>query len=332
MFFRDLGKTGIRVSEVGFGAWAIGGAHFEWAYGETDDARSRAAVRTAFELGCTLFDTADVYGRGHSERLLGDTLRSSRASVVIATKAGYDFYHGNVQANFHPAYLRFALHQSLRRLGTDFVDVLLLHNPPPELMSSPDVVEALERFREQGKVRAIGVSARTAGEGVTALNSGWAEVVQVPYNMLSPEAEQELFPSALARGAGVIVREALANGLLSGKYGIHSRFLPGDIRSLWPEAVMSGILLQVEKLRPYQREGESLAQLAIRFGLEPMAVSSVLCGCKTEEQAHENFAVSARRSRRQRTGGVFDARSNTRSAGDDSGVTSATFAHQYVTP
>jgi aryl-alcohol dehydrogenase-like predicted oxidoreductase len=223
------------------------------------------------------------------------------------------------------------VHQSLRRLGTDYVDVLFLHNPPPEAMFSSDTVEALRRLRDQGKVRAIGVSAGTVRDGVTALNLGWPEVVQVPYNMLSPEAEQGLFPAALARGTGVVVREALANGLLSGKYGACSRFLPGDVRSLWPEAVMREILEQVEKLRPYQRDGESLAQLAIRFALEPEAVSSVLCGCKDGDQVRENFAVRARLIRRHRTGGMSDAASNTEHAGDSPGAASATFDHQSVT-
>lgn len=319
MLSRNLGNTEIPVSEVGFGAWAIGGARFEWAYGETDLTHSIAAVRTALDLGCTFFDTADIYGRGHSERLLGATLRPCRASIVIATKAGYDFYHGQAQANFHPAYLRFALHQSLRRLKTDFVDVFFLHNPTSEVMFSPDVVEVLTRLREQGKVRAIGASAETIEDGVTALNAGWPEVVQIPYNMLSTEAEHEVLPLALARGAGVIVREALANGLLSGKYVACSRFPPGDIRSLWPEAVMRGIANQVEKLRPYQRDGESVAQLAIRFVLEPAAVSSVICGCKTADQARENFAVRARQSPCRRTGGVPHARKNASSAGDNPG-------------
>lgn len=295
MFFRKLGNTGIKVSELGFGAWAIGGAHFEWAYGRTDDSQSSKAISTALEFGCTLFDTADVYGRGNSERLLGKNLRSRRNSVVVATKAGFDFYHGEAQPNFHPAYLRFALHQSLHRLQTDYVDLLLLHNPPQTIMFLPDVIEELRRLREKGKVRVIGVSAATVTDALVAIAAGWPEVVQVPYNMLSPEAERELFPSAQAAGTGVIVREALANGLLSGKYRSQSRFESGDIRALWPEMILREIVEQVEKLRPYQRDGETLAQLAIRFALESVAASSVLCGCKTADQARENFAVRARR-------------------------------------
>jgi myo-inositol catabolism protein IolS len=297
MLSRTLGSTGLEVSEVAFGAWAIGGARFEWAYGPTDDACSLAAVRQALECGCTFFDTADVYGRGHSERLLAASLRGCRPSVVIATKIGFDFYHGDAQPNFHPAYLRFALHQSLRRLETDHVDILLLHNPPPQEISRPEVVDALTRLKEQGKARAIGVSAQTVADAAAALAAGWPEVVQVPYNMMAPEAESDVFPAARAARAGVVVREALANGLLSGKYGRTHRFGQGDIRALWPEEVTSAALDQVEALRAYRRNGESLPQLAIRFALEPIAVSSVVCGCKTADHARENFASAARRGR-----------------------------------
>ena len=132
MFYRKLGTTGISVSELGFGAWAIGGSRYEWSYGPTDDSQSLAAIDAALEFGCTMFDTADIYGRGHSERLLGKKLHGRRSSLVIADKVGFDFYHGVTRSNFHPAYLRFALHQSLRRLQTDYLDLLLLHNPSPD--------------------------------------------------------------------------------------------------------------------------------------------------------------------------------------------------------
>jgi len=296
MVIRPLGKTGLQTAEIAFGGWAIGGSRHEWAYGPTDDAQSRRAIRTALELGCTLFDTADVYGRGHSECLLGEELASVRSSVLIATKIGFDFYHGETVHNLHPAYLRFALHRSLDRLRTDHVDILQLHNPPRNVLSSPELITTLERLRNQGKARVLGVSAATVDDAIAAVAAGWPEVVQVPYNMLAPEAEFALFPLATSRGVAALCREVLANGLLSGKYDKLHRFAEGDIRALWPHELVEGILRQVETLQPYRRQGESMAQLAIRFALEAPAVSAVICGCKTSAQVRENFATPGRHS------------------------------------
>jgi len=131
---RPLGKTGLQVSEIGFGAWAIGGNAHGNSYGPTDDAKSVAAVQKAVDLGVNFFDTADVYGWGHSEEVLGKALEGRRDQVLLATKVGGDFYHGQVRANFDPGYIAFALGRSLHRLRTDHVDLYQLHNPPAEMM------------------------------------------------------------------------------------------------------------------------------------------------------------------------------------------------------
>lgn len=289
--FRILGKTGLSVFEIGFGSWAIGGNRSGWGYGPTDDRMSLPAIDAALNLGCNFFDTADSYGHGHSEVLLGQALKSRRSEVIIATKVGFDFYHEPVKPNFHPAYIRFALHQSLRRLRTDYIDVYQLHNPPPEVLYRSEVLETLDALRTQGKVRWIGVSAATSHDGIAAVYAGWPETIQVTYNMLAPEAETTLFPLAVSQQIGVIAREPLANGFLSGKYGIHSRFPPGDIRSLWDIETLARITDQVERIKPYRRPGETLAQLALRFVLESSAVSVVIVGCKTVDQVKENFRL-----------------------------------------
>jgi aryl-alcohol dehydrogenase-like predicted oxidoreductase len=288
--YRTLGRTGASVFERGFGAWAIGGNRSGWGYGPTDDKNSIGAIKAALDAGCNFFDTADSYGNGHSETLLGEALNSRRSDGIIATKVGFDFYHQIPVQNFHPAYLRFALHQSLRRLATDYVDLYQLHNPPPAVLFDADVIEALERLRAQGKVRWIGVSSATVEHAIEAIRADWPETIQVPYNMLAVEAERELFRLASARGVGVIAREPLANGFLSGKYGVQSRFLADDMRSQWPFEMVREIVDRVEAIKPYRREQETLAQLALRFVLESSSVSVAICGCKTESQVKENFA------------------------------------------
>jgi aryl-alcohol dehydrogenase-like predicted oxidoreductase len=288
---RVLGRTGARVSELGFGAWPIGGDRFEWSYGATDDRTSMRAVAAALDHGCNFFDTADWYGQGHSETLLGKGLRSRRHEIVLATKGGLDFYHGETRRNFEPAYLRFALHQSLRRLRTDYVDVYQLHNPPPEYLRRHDVVAELEALRSAGYIRWIGVSAESPAEAVLAVEAAWLDTIQVTYNFLAPEAAVTLFPLAAAHGVGIIAREPLANGFLTGKYGPSSRFQDGDFRGL---AHFDPTRQQIEQvlatMRRYCREGESLAQFALRFALEPREVSVVICGCKNAAQVEENFS------------------------------------------
>lgn len=287
--YRTLGQTGASVFEVGFGTWPIGGMNSGWGYGETDDTSSLRALSTSLHLGCNFFDTADCYGNGHSEKLLGQALRSQRSNVLIATKVGFDFYHGFSQQNYHPAYIRFAVHQSLKRLATDYIDLLQLHNPPPDALAQQEIQEVMEALRNEGKVRWLGVSAATVQEGVRALDAAWLQTIQVPFHLLAPEAEYLLFPIAVARNIGIIAREPLANGLLTGKYRNVTNFPPGDIRGSWPLEVLQAFTAGAESLRPYCREGESMAQLALRFVLQSRAVSVAICGCKTAEQVQENF-------------------------------------------
>src|SRR3989442_13477629 len=149
---RTLGRTGLKVSEIGFGAWAIGGNAHGNSYGPTDDAESIAAVQRAIDMGVNFFDTADVYGWGHSEEVLGEALGARRDGVHIATKVGGDFYHGGVRMNFEPGYIAFALERSLKRLRTDHVDVYQLHNPPAEMMGDPETYEMLEALKTEHKI------------------------------------------------------------------------------------------------------------------------------------------------------------------------------------
>src|SRR5580704_8655009 len=158
MKYRKLGSTSLEVSEIGFGAWGIGGNQFGNSYGPAADEESLAAVTTAFDLGCTFFDTADVYGHGHSEELLGKALKGTRQKVVIATKVGSDFYHQPPQLRFTEEYITFAVEQSLKRLDTDVIDLYQLHNPPFSAIEHGQLFAPLEKLKSQGKIRFYGIS------------------------------------------------------------------------------------------------------------------------------------------------------------------------------
>ena len=323
MKHRVLGRTQVSVGEIGFGAWAIGGNHVGNSYGPTDDAESRRAVRRAFELGCTFFDTADVYGHGKSEELLGAALRDVRDRVILATKVGGNFYNRDVHpllaeriaqmadkpidqippdaplpvthdSNFTPGYVRFALEQSLKRFGTDYIDLLQLHNPALSLISSMETYAVLEELKREGKIRWYGVSVHPPEEGLAAVRATMPDTVQIVYNLARREAEDEFFPAARAAGIGVIAREPLANGFLAGKYAWDSTWEKGDIRARMPRPYvkqMAALGLRVRQLA--EKAGTSPAQLALRFVLEQPVVSVAIVGMKTVQQVDENLGWEA---------------------------------------
>src|SRR5215472_11683880 len=217
MKYRVLGKTGLKVSEVGFGAWAIGGNAYGNSYGPTDDTESLQAIGRALELGCNFFDTADVYGHGHSEELLGQALQGHRSELVIATKVGGDFYHGNPRMNFTPDYLEFALGKSCERLQTDYVDLYQLHNPPMQLIRDGRMFKTLEKLKASGRIRSYGISIHDPQEGIQAMKNKDIGAIQVVFNLLRQEAKNQLFREATQENVGIIAREPLANGFLTGK-------------------------------------------------------------------------------------------------------------------
>lgn len=318
---RLLGRTDFAVSEVGFGAWAIGGNRYGNSYGTTDDAESIRAVRRAVDLGCNFFDTADVYGHGHSEELLGEALAGLRHQVIIATKIGGNFYNRDVHpllrervgqaagvpferippdaplpvthdANFSPAYLRFALAMSLGRLRTDYLDLLQLHNPPVHQIAAMETYGVLEDLKREGLIRAYGVSVHTTDEGLAAIESTMPDTVQVVYNLARREAEGAFFPAARAANIGVIAREPLANGFLAGLHGPETTWDTGDIRARMPQQHVAQLITLGRRVRDLAaRTGNSAAQLAVKFVLDNPAVSTVIVGTKTAAQADENFDV-----------------------------------------
>ena len=292
MQHRVLGRTGLEVSEIGFGAWAIGGNAHGNSYGPTDDATSVAAVRRAVDLGCNFFDTADVYGWGHSEALLGEALDGRREEVFLATKVGGDFYHGGVRLNFEPGYIAFALDRSLKRLRTDHVDLYQLHNPPAEMMSDPSTYDVLESLKAEHKIDHYGVSVHEPAEGLLCLEAGRPETLQVPFSLFRQEWIDDLFPEARKANVGIIAREPLGNGFLAGRIGPGARFVAGDIRSYWPPGMVSGRAAVAERLSFLAKEGRTAAQAALRFALAFPEVSVTIPGAKTAAQAEENLGAS----------------------------------------
>ena len=318
---RLLGRTDFAVSETGFGAWAIGGNQYGNSYGPTDDADSMRAIRRALELGCNFFDTADVYGHGHSEDLLGAALAGVRQQVIIATKVGGNFYNRDVHpllrervgqaagiafdrippdaalpvthdANFTPAYIRFAVAMSLGRLRTDYIDLLQLHNPPQTQIAAMETYGVLEDLKKDGLIRAYGVSVHSPDEGLAAIQSTMPDTIQLVYNLARREAESAFFPAARAANLGVIVREPLANGFLAGRYGPDSTWDKGDIRARMPQQYVTQLMALGHRVRELSaRTGASAAQLALKFVLDNPAVSTVIVGTKTVAQADENFDV-----------------------------------------
>jgi aryl-alcohol dehydrogenase-like predicted oxidoreductase len=297
MNYRDLGKTGIKVSEIGFGGWAIGGNQYGQSYGPTNDKESAEAINKALELGLNFFDTADVYGRGHSEELLGKTLKGKRDRVILAAKVGADFYQGSGFQTFTDEYIRFALEKSLERLKTDYIDLYQLHNPPLRLLNREDLYDTLKDLKKEGKIRAWGVSIFTPVEGMTAISVGKPDCLQVTYNIFSFRAEHELFHRAYEVGCAIVAREPLANGFLTGKYDTHPQFGAGDFRKNWPVEHIQARSEAARKLAFLDKAGQrSLAQAALKYALADRAVSTAIVGMKTVAQVEENLAASKKPS------------------------------------
>ena len=294
MEYRLLGNTGIKVSEIGFGAWAIGGD----AWGPVEDARSKAALERALELGVTFIDTADVYGDGHSETLVGEVIKGKRDQIVLATKGGLMGHHRDLQGE--PVYDRpekviEAFEASLKRLGTDYLDVYFDHIWWDKEEETKAFLAAFAQLKREGRVRAVVVSTDSFDYVKHFNRDGGLDVVQLDYSILNRNAEKEILPYCQEHGIGVVVRGPLRMGLLTGKFTPDTRFPEGDIRKDWPEeAWFKESLEKVERLRHLEADGQALGQLALRFVLDHPAVSVAIPGAKTPEQVEANVGASVR--------------------------------------
>lgn len=290
---RTLGKSNLNITEIGFGLWAAGGD--QW--GTTDDQQVFDAIDYALDRGMNFYDTADVYGAGHSEELLGHAMRGRRDKFIVATKIGWRDFDGERGQTAYTTLEKFiaGVESNLQRLGTDYIDLIQSHinfrDPTMEIF-----VEGFQRLQRDGKVKAYGLSTSDF-EYIKAFNAdGGCASLQIDYSILNRTAEEEIFPYCQAHNIGVIVRGGLAMGILAGKFTPETRFPEGDFRRRWHEnpdeyEIFLNDLQIVEQLRSLATPERSLAHLALQFTLHHPAVTTVIPGIKDVAQAQKNIAA-----------------------------------------
>jgi aryl-alcohol dehydrogenase-like predicted oxidoreductase len=285
---RTLGKTGIEVSEIGLGLWAAGG---HW--GPTDDEASMSGIDAALDAGVNFYDTADVYGDGHSEKLLGRAMKGRRDKFVVASKLGWMNYDGEKDCSAYTTVEKLieGVESNLRRLNTDYVDVIQNH----VFYKEPNTgifIEGFLKLQEQGKVRAYGASTSDFDFLREFNANGKCATLQIDYSILNRTAEKDIFPYCQENNIGVIVRGGLAMGILTGKFHAGSTFPEGDFRRDWQEnpdqrKQFLEDLAKVEQLRE-AAESRTPAQLALGFILSNPAVGVVIPGGRAARQVNEN--------------------------------------------
>ena len=298
MQYRELGRTGWKVSEISFGAWAIGGS-----WGQVEDRESLAALHRAIDLGVNFIDTADVYGDGRSERLVAQVRKERRETIYIATKAGRRL-DPHTADGYNAANLIRFVERSLRNLDTDCIDLLQLHCPPTEVYYRPEVFGALDDLVQAGKIRYYGVSVEKVEEALKAIEYPNVQTVQIIFNMFRHRPAELFFPEAKRRKVGILARVPLASGLLTGKMTPQTAFSLDDHRHFnrHGEAfdvgeTFSGVdyktgLEAVEELRPLVPPGATMAQFALRWILMFDAVTCAIPGAKRPSQAEDNVRAA----------------------------------------
>jgi aryl-alcohol dehydrogenase-like predicted oxidoreductase len=294
---REFGSSGVTASEVGFGLWTISTG---W-WGEHSDESAIALLREAYDLGVTLYDTADTYGEGRGEILLRKALGDVRDTITIATKFGYDIYSpwerkGHVERphDWSPEFVRYALEQSLARLGTECIDVYQLHNPRMDAIRSDDVFAVLDDAVAAGKIRTYGVALGPAigwrDEGLEAFRTRPLAEAQIIHNLLEQDPGRELIDAAREASIGLMIRVPHSSGMLEGHYTSDTVFAENDHRRHRPKEWLTEGLRKVETLG-FLTEGRTLGQAAIQWLLAEPVVTTVLPNIYNSEQLHE-FAAA----------------------------------------
>ena len=295
MQYRQLPRTDLRISEVGFGVWTVA---TDW-WGRIAEDQQAALLENALELGVNFFDTADTYGEGYGEEILFKVLGHRREEMVIATKFGYDFYdktprvgHQERPQKFDREFVIFACEQSLRRLGTDYIDIYQIHNPRVSALERDELFETLEQLQFDGKVRyfgaALGPDIGWLEEGQTAMRDRHVQSLQIIYSILEQEPARDFFPTAQEHEVGLFSRVPHASEVLTGRYIQPPTFEEGDHRSLRRFEWMSQALKKAEKVKVLaQEDTRTMAQAAIKFCLAQPTIVSVLPNLTNLEDLRE---------------------------------------------
>jgi aryl-alcohol dehydrogenase-like predicted oxidoreductase len=284
MKYRTLGKSGIRVSEIGFGAWTIG---LDWWGKKIDDAEAIKMLKKAYDVGINFYETADMYGKGKSEKLMAQAFKDMRGEVVYSTKWGYDMYnaqqvgHSELPQKHEPEFLDFALSQSLERLQTEYVDVYSLHNPKMDAIKNDVLFGALDDLVRKGTIKSHGVALGPAigwkDEGLEAMKSRNITCLQTVYNVLEQDPGRDFLGLAEKQNVGIMVRVPDASGLLTGKVTAETAFDKNDHRSFRKREFILEAMEKIENMKPVaDAKGWTITQLAIKFILSQKQVSVVL--------------------------------------------------------
>jgi aryl-alcohol dehydrogenase-like predicted oxidoreductase len=295
MNYRELGRTGWKVSEISFGAWAIGGS-----WGQVQDDDSFAALNRALDMGVNFFDTADVYGDGRSERLFARLRRERKESFHIATKAGRRL-DPHVASGYNRQNLTAFVERSLKNLEVETLDLLQLHCPPTEVYYTPEVFGVLDDLVKAGKLRYYGVSVEKVEEALKAIEYPNVQSVQIIFNLFRQRPAELFFGEAQRRKVGILARVPLASGMLTGKFTANSKFESDDHRAFNRHGesfdrgeTFAGVdyetgLKAVEEMRPFLPAGATMAELALRWILMFPAVTCAIPGAKKASQVEENL-------------------------------------------
>ena len=299
MEYRTLGKTNLKVSAIGFGAWAIGGN----MWGPQDDNDSIAAINKALDLGVNFIDTALAYGNGHSEEIIGKVLKErkvKRENIIIATKIPPLMWPPPPTTHAKDAFpkenLISSVEQSLKNLNLDYIDLIQLHSWRENWTDDTDWHETLLDFKKQGKIRFIGISVHDnmEDEALRLIETTRIDTIQVVYNFLSRSPEKNLFPKALKYNIGIIARVPLAYGALTGKFTKDTTFHDTDFRrNKYIGEELTQILAKVKEFKKQvgSNEKEKLISAALHFALSDRAVSTTICGIRNEKQAEEDCSI-----------------------------------------
>lgn len=300
MRYGRLGKSNVRISEIGFGAWTIA---LDWWGKKIDDDEAKRMLKRAYDVGINFFETADMYGSGRSEKLIGEAFAGMRDEVVISTKYGYDFArvrqvgHAELPQRFDREFTKEALEASLERLKTTRVDVYGLHNPKMHHIGDDSIFGTLSALMEDGKIGACQVALGPAigwtEEGIEAMKRPEVSAVQTVYNILEQTPGNELLDEASRRDVSVLVRVPDASGILTGKVTAETKVDEKDHRSVRKGEWIRESLRKVEQLRPIaERNGLSIAELAVKFILSKEGAASVLPTVVSEDEVADFASMS----------------------------------------